>query len=101
MAIFACGTLTVLVLVLGCSDLTEGAGGVVELEIQVPAVTTVEVGEGLQLSARALDRDGSGSVSQSEVQQKRDELFRLLDANGDGVLEPGELKGARRVFRSG
>ena len=48
-----------LVLVLGCSDLTEGAGGVVELEIQVPAVTTVEVGEGLQLSARALDRDGN------------------------------------------
>jgi hypothetical protein len=48
-----------LVLVLGCSDLTEGAGGVVELEIRVPAVTSVEVGEVVQLSARALDQDGN------------------------------------------
>ena len=42
-----------------CSNLTEGAGGVVELEIAVPAVSSVEVGEGLQLTARALDRDGN------------------------------------------
>ena len=45
-------------LALGCSNLTEGAGGVVELEIQTPAVTTIEVGGTLQLSARALDRNG-------------------------------------------
>ncbi|MGH7509243.1 MAG: Ig-like domain-containing protein [Gemmatimonadales bacterium] len=44
---------------LACSDLTEGAGGVVELEIRTPAFTTIEVGEALQLSARALDRDGN------------------------------------------
>jgi len=43
---------------LGCSDLTEGAGGVVELEIRQPAVTEVEVGKTLQLLARALDRNG-------------------------------------------
>ena len=42
----------------GCSNLTEGAGGVVELEIRQPAVTTIEVGETVQLSARALNRDG-------------------------------------------
>jgi uncharacterized protein YjdB len=42
----------------GCSNLTEGAGGVVELEIRQPAVTTIEVGQTVQLSARALDRDG-------------------------------------------
>ena len=42
----------------GCSNLTEGAGGVVELEIRQPAVTTIEVGQTLQLSARALNRDG-------------------------------------------
>ena len=46
-------------LMAGCSDLTEGTGGVVELEIRVPVVTTVEVGENLQLTARALDRDGN------------------------------------------
>jgi Bacterial Ig-like domain (group 2) len=45
-------------LALGCSNLTEGAGGVVELEISQPAVTTIEVGQTLQLSARALDRNG-------------------------------------------
>lgn len=46
-------------LALGCSNLTEGAGGVVELEITQPAVTQIEVGQMLQLSARALDRDGN------------------------------------------
>jgi hypothetical protein len=46
-------------LVLGCSNLTEGAGGVVELEIQQPAVTQIAVGEMVQLQARALDRDGN------------------------------------------
>jgi uncharacterized protein YjdB len=46
-------------LALGCSDLTEGPGGVVALEIQQPAATTIEVGQTLQLSARALDRDGN------------------------------------------
>jgi hypothetical protein len=44
--------------VIGCSNLTEGAGGVVGLEVSVPSNSTVEVGEALQLSARALDRDG-------------------------------------------
>lgn len=43
---------------LGCSDLTEGAGGVVELEVRQPDVTTIQVGQTLQLSARALNRDG-------------------------------------------
>jgi len=47
------------VLALGCSDLTEGAGGVVELEISQPAVTQLEVGDTLRLTARALDRDGN------------------------------------------
>ena len=42
----------------GCSNLTEGAGGVVELEIRQPAVATIEVGQTVQLSARALNRDG-------------------------------------------
>ena len=51
--------LVLAVMVMGCSDLTEGAGGVVALEVQVPAVTTVEVGENLQLSARTLDKDGN------------------------------------------
>jgi hypothetical protein len=49
----------VTLMVLGCSNLTEGPGGVVELEIVTPATGEVEVGETLQLTARALDRDGN------------------------------------------
>jgi uncharacterized protein YjdB len=45
-------------LLLGCSNLTEGAGGVVQLEISQPAQTQIEVGQTLQLTARALNRDG-------------------------------------------
>ena len=43
---------------LGCSNLTEGAGGVVEVEIRQPAVTQIEVWDTLRLSARALDSNG-------------------------------------------
>jgi hypothetical protein len=47
------------ILVLGCSDVTEGAGGVVAIEITAPSPNTIEVGETLQLSAQALDKDGN------------------------------------------
>jgi hypothetical protein len=43
----------------GCSNLTEGAGGVVGFEIQAPSLKTIEVGETLQLSVVALDKDGN------------------------------------------
>jgi hypothetical protein len=48
-----------LLIALGCSNLTEGAGGVVELRITTPAVQTLEVGETLPLTAQALDKDGN------------------------------------------
>lgn len=44
--------------VLGCSSLTEGAGGVVGLDIRTPELKTIEVGETLQLTAQALDKNG-------------------------------------------
>jgi hypothetical protein len=43
--------------VLGCSSLTE-EGGVSGLEIRVPRPAAVEVGQTIQLAARALDRQG-------------------------------------------
>jgi hypothetical protein len=43
----------------GCSSLTEGAGGVVGLEIREPSIRSIEVGETVQLSAVALDKDGN------------------------------------------
>jgi hypothetical protein len=53
-----CGAL-VLGLVLGCSNLDEGEAGVVALEVTAPSPDTLEVGETVQLAARALDRDGN------------------------------------------
>ena len=53
-----CGAL-VLGLVLGCSNLDEGEAGVVALEVSAPSPDTLEVGETVQLAARALDRDGN------------------------------------------
>jgi hypothetical protein len=53
-----CGAL-VLALVIGCSNLDEGEAGVVALEVNAPSPDTLEVGESVQLTARALDRDGN------------------------------------------
>jgi hypothetical protein len=49
----------VLGLALGCSNLDEGEAGVVALEVSAPSSDTLEVGESVQLTARALDRDGN------------------------------------------
>ena len=43
---------------MSCSGLDEVAGGVVGLQIELPTVRTVEVGQSVQLSAIALDKDG-------------------------------------------
>jgi hypothetical protein len=45
-------------LLAACSDLTADNGGVVSLEVQRPEPATVEVGDTIQLTARALDRNG-------------------------------------------
>jgi hypothetical protein len=49
--------LAALAAVTGCSNLTE-AGGIVGLEIRVPRTPVVEVGQTIQLRARALDQQG-------------------------------------------
>jgi hypothetical protein len=53
-------------LVLGCSDLTEGAGGVVSVQIRTPELLTIEVGETVPLSAVAVDKDGNQVTSPIE-----------------------------------
>jgi hypothetical protein len=47
-----------LLMVAGCSDLTEGEAGVVGLEVQTPTDTELEIGETMTLTARALNKDG-------------------------------------------
>jgi hypothetical protein len=47
-----------LAIALGCSSLDEGETTAVSLEVITPSPPTIEVGEQLQLSARALNADG-------------------------------------------
>jgi Bacterial Ig-like domain (group 2) len=44
--------------VVGCSSLDEGDAGIVALELQTPTVSTLEIGETVQLKAVALNKDG-------------------------------------------
>ena len=50
--------LLTLLVVAACSGLDEGEGGVVAIEVETPAVSTLEVGDQVQVVARALDADG-------------------------------------------
>jgi hypothetical protein len=54
----------ILLLVLGCSGLTDEGGGVVGLQIRTPALLTLETGETLPLSARALDKNGDSIAAE-------------------------------------
>jgi hypothetical protein len=73
--------LTTALWVLGCSDLTEGAGGVVALEIIAPAgVSTIEIDQSLQLTARAVDKDGN-TVAAPVTWQAADPTL-TVDATG-------------------
>jgi len=47
-----------LLLLAACSGLEEGEGGVVAVEVEIPEVSTLEVGEQVQVVAHALDVDG-------------------------------------------
>lgn len=49
--------------VMGCSSLTEGQAGVVGIEVRVPGPDSVEVGESIQLGARALDKNGDSAAA--------------------------------------
>jgi hypothetical protein len=43
---------------IGCSNITDVGNGVVELDVTIPPRLELEIGDTLQLSARALDRNG-------------------------------------------
>ncbi|HEX2248852.1 MAG TPA: Ig-like domain-containing protein [Gemmatimonadales bacterium] len=80
-------------LVLGCSDLTEEPGGVVALEISIPTLLTIEVGEMLDLSARALNKDGD-SVAAEVTWVAPDPTLTVEPATG---LITGVAPGTGRV----
>jgi hypothetical protein len=77
----------------GCSGLTEGAGGVVELRIATPASSTIEIGQSLPLTVQPLDKDGN-PVSTPVTWQAPDPTL-TVDAN-TGVIT-GVSAGSGRV----
>ena len=83
--------LTAVAALAGCSNLTD-QGGVVGLEIRVPRPATVEVGQTIQLSARALDRQGD-SVAAAVTWLTPDTTVTITP---DGRLT-GRTAGAARV----
>jgi hypothetical protein len=82
--------------VAGCSNINEVSGGVVALEVTVPSPQTIEVNESLQLSARALNKDGD-SVAAAIVWSVGDPTL-TVDAS-TGVLT-GVSPGTGRVQAS-
>lgn len=48
----------VLAAALACSNITDDGSGVTAIDVQVPASNIVEVGDTIQLTARAIDRNG-------------------------------------------
>jgi uncharacterized protein YjdB len=80
-------------LALGCSDLTEGANAVVALEITQPAQTEVEVGLTLQLTARALNKDGDPVTTAPIGWRTADTTVTVSDQG----LVTGVAPGAGRV----
>lgn len=63
-----------------CSSLDEGEGGVVGLEIQLPEFSTLEIGEQVQLAARALDADGE--TVDATVEWRASNAALTVDATG-------------------
>jgi hypothetical protein len=85
-----------LALAAGCSNLNEVEGGVVALEVTLPSPLIIEVNETLQLSARALNKDGD-SVAANIVWSAGDTTL-TVDAS-TGVLT-GHSPGTGRVQAS-
>lgn len=83
-----------------CSDLGTTDGGVVALEVQRPAVSQLEVGDSLQMLARALDAAGEEVPDATVWWTTPDTTVRVDSAGGWVVpIDPG-LQG-RVLARSG
>jgi hypothetical protein len=67
-------------LVAACSGLAEGDGGVVALEIEFPEDQQLEVGDQVQLSARALDVDGQ--TVDATIEWRTSDTALTVDATG-------------------
>ncbi len=88
---------------LGCSNLTDAGDGVVALDVTVPARLVVEVGDTIQLRARALDRNGD-SVAAAITWHTPDSTIAVdsLTGRATGLLGglPGKIQAAEGALVS-
>ncbi len=87
-------------LLAGCSDLASTDGGVVALEVVRPPVTQLEVGDSLQMIARALDAEGEELPGTEIWWTTPDTTVRVDSASGWVVPLRAGLSG-RVLARSG
>jgi len=90
-------------LLAGCSDLPEGPSSVVALEISTPELLSVEVGEQLQLTARALNKDGE-EVPATIIWRAPDTTLTVDSLTGviTGVFAgPGRVQAFNGLLASG
>ena len=78
---------------LACSNITDVGNGIVALDVKVPPRLEVEVGDAVQLSARALDRNGD-SVAAEITWSTPDTTVSVTPATG---LVAGLAPGTGRV----
>ena len=91
-------------LLLGCSDLPEAPSGVVGLEITTPDELTIAVGQSLQLTARALNKDGNEVPGVPIVWRAPDTTLTVDSVTGviTGVFPgPGRVQAFEGLLASG
>jgi len=73
--------LSLTAVLLACSNLTE-SNGVISLEVLAPVAPSVEVGDTLHLTARALDRDGNEVASAAVIWRTPDTTLAVDSLTG-------------------
>jgi hypothetical protein len=96
--------LTATLWLLGCSDLPEAPSSVVALEVSTPDPPIIEVGESLQLTARALNKDGNEVTGVAIVWRTPDTTLTVDSVTGviTGVFPgPGRVQAFQGLLASG
>jgi hypothetical protein len=83
-------------LLLGCSNITEGNGGVVALQVLVPAAPALEPGDTVTLQAQALDRQGNVVQAPITWLTADPTLVTIVDAS-TGLITTDSIAGIGRV----
>jgi hypothetical protein len=87
-------TLGPLILLAGCSKLTDSGNGAVAIELRLPSGAAVEPGDTIQLKARALNADGD-SIGATILWRTPDSTLTMVDPSG--LLTTDSTSGTGRV----